>query len=206
MRDLTGETFGSLTVIGKAEDLNGRARQKCKCNKCGNVLDVLELGLLYRNPKCTCESKKALKDLKGKTIGQFYVIEKAESRRDSTGHLRGYWKCRCNKCGTVSEISAKNLNANKHLICRNCSNSTMPLGAAKPKLRMIYDRLNSYNSLCNEWRNSYPAFEKWAYDNGYDLEDKDNAFFIRLDQSQLYSPTNCVIQDRNNNPKIKFVI
>ena len=105
MRDLTEETFGSLTVIGKAEDLNGRARWKCKCNKCGNVLDVLELGLLYRSPKCTCESKKALKDLKGKTIGQFYVIEKAESRRDSTGHLRGYWKCRCNKCGAVSEKS-----------------------------------------------------------------------------------------------------
>ncbi|MBQ8044114.1 MAG: hypothetical protein IJ272_08225 [Clostridia bacterium] len=59
--------------------------------------------------------------------------------------------------------------------------------------------------VCNEWLNSYEAFEKWAYENGY----SDNALkysqtLDRIDNNEGYSPKNCrwvSMKIQNNNTR-----
>ena len=64
--------------------------------------------------------------------------------------------------------------------------------------------------LCEEWRRDYRAFEKWAYEHGYD----DNAeihqcSLDRIDNGKDYSPDNCRFvnnreqcNNKRNNKKI----
>lgn len=41
--------------------------------------------------------------------------------------------------------------------------------------------------VCKEWNNSFNAFEKWAYENGY----KDGLTIDRIDSDGNYTPVNC---------------
>lgn len=42
-------------------------------------------------------------------------------------------------------------------------------------------------TVCDEWRNSYSAFEKWAYSNGYSCD----LTIDRVNVNLGYSPDNC---------------
>jgi len=49
-------------------------------------------------------------------------------------------------------------------------------------------------TVCDEWKNDYLAFSKWAYSNGYKEEKnmKRNKLSIdRIDNSKGYNPSNC---------------
>jgi len=41
--------------------------------------------------------------------------------------------------------------------------------------------------MCEEWRNSYPAFEKWSLENGFEP----SLQIDRIDNSKGYDPSNC---------------
>ena len=58
LKDLTGQKFGRLTVIERAEnDKNGRARWKCICD-CGNEIIVASYNLIKTITRsCGCLSK-----------------------------------------------------------------------------------------------------------------------------------------------------
>jgi len=43
--------------------------------------------------------------------------------------------------------------------------------------------------VCDEWRNSFTSFEKWALDNGYTK----NSFIKLIDKNKDFSPDNCKI-------------
>ena len=46
--------------------------------------------------------------------------------------------------------------------------------------------------VCDEWKNSYKAFEEWAYANGYDDNAQLNQCTIdRIDTNGNYGPSNC---------------
>lgn len=53
--------------------------------------------------------------------------------------------------------------------------------------------------VCEEWRYNYPAFEKWALDNGYN----DYLTIDRLDSNKDYSPENCKWETVQNQQKNK---
>ena len=47
-------------------------------------------------------------------------------------------------------------------------------------------------TLCEEWENSFLAFKKWAYDNGYNENAPKGVCTIdRIDNSKGYYPDNC---------------
>lgn len=42
-------------------------------------------------------------------------------------------------------------------------------------------------TVCDEWRDSFPTFEEWAFANGY----SDELSIDRIDNNQGYMPNNC---------------
>lgn len=72
--DLTGETFGKLTVIGRAGEWNGSSKTvwKVKCNVCGRVYELNTNQLKHTN-QCSCIRSKRLKD--GQEIMEKFRVE-----------------------------------------------------------------------------------------------------------------------------------
>ena len=96
--DLTGQRFGKLTVIEKAETLNKNARFKCRCD-CGNEMIVESQKL--RNGKtnsCGCLRIEAIKKANtthGQTKARLYRIwhsMKSRCNYDFKGSERYYGK------------------------------------------------------------------------------------------------------------------
>ena len=60
-------------------------------------------------------------------------------------------------------------------------------------------------SVCDEWKNSFKEFEKWADEHGYN----DSLTIDRIDNTKGYSPDNCRIvsmKEQGNNRKSNRVI
>ena len=111
--DLTGETFGKLTVI---EHL-GNARYMCKC-ECGNTRVVR--GWDLKNNKATacleCSAKRRIEskldDITGQRFGKLVALK-------YLGHKK--WLCRCD-CGAEVEILSNNLKKeNGTRSCKSCA-------------------------------------------------------------------------------------
>lgn len=103
--DLTGRTFGRLTVIGQAEDYintNGThtAMWKCKCS-CGNNKEVFKRGANLKYdicPSCGCYRKEII--IKSQTkhndyeICGDYVIMYTSKREPFLVSIEDFWKVR----------------------------------------------------------------------------------------------------------------
>jgi hypothetical protein len=99
--DLTGRTFGRLTVIKRAENGKyGKVRWLCIC-ECGNETIVaagdLRNGIVV-SCKCFVKSKtseRCLKDLAGRIFGKLTVIRRI---KENNKHGHAHWLCKC-LCG-----------------------------------------------------------------------------------------------------------
>ena len=153
------------------------------------------------------ENKHRIKDIKGQRFGKLLVKEYVGSE-----NKRSMWLCLCD-CGKEKIISSKNILTNKVRSCgclkdKGLTRGDTVKGACGNRLYKIYKSMihrcyyksgRAYKNyggrgiaVCQEWLKSYATFEKWALENGYDI----NAPFgkctlDRIDVNGNYEPSNC---------------
>ena len=108
--DLTGQRFGRLVVLERAENKNKRTFWKCECD-CGNVC-AIRADKLKSNHTTSCgcvhkenTTKANFKDETGKQYGLLSVIKQIEEK-DSNGITM--WVCRC-ECGNEIIVRGSSL-------------------------------------------------------------------------------------------------
>jgi len=121
--DLTGKTFGKLTVTSMSEERGNRGviQWNCRCS-CGNHHLVTGGSLTSGNTtKCKC-CRYALQvnDLTGQTFGKLTVADMAEGR-SSDGGIQ--WVCKC-ACGNFRTVIGSELRRNSATCCSICARSS----------------------------------------------------------------------------------
>lgn len=108
--NLIGRVFGQLTVIDRAENIDGRTAWLCECS-CENQCVVRSSHLKSGNTKsCGCQSAinlmagKNKNDLTGQVFGKLTALYPTEKR------INGFvvWQCQC-KCGNMKEATSTHL-------------------------------------------------------------------------------------------------
>ena len=112
LKDLTGQKFGRLTVIERAENAKcGKTRWLCKCDCSNEVVvqgDHLKCGLTQ---SCGCLGGGKLKDLTGMKFGRLTVLERAENKGTRT-----CWLCKCD-CGNEVTVLGEDLKSGHTQSC-----------------------------------------------------------------------------------------
>ena len=115
-QDLTGQTFGRLTVMYELpERKNGKVQWHCKCS-CGNEKDILSTQLTSgKTQSCGCLQKERTSqvnkkniDLTGQTFGRLTVIKRSPTSAK--------WLCQC-ECGNVTEVTTTHLKSGHTKSC-----------------------------------------------------------------------------------------
>lgn len=113
-KDETGNRYGNLVVIEKAQEKIGKhAAWKCKCD-CGNIITVkgssLRDGTKKRCPECS--RRNSITDETGNIYGDLTVI--GPDGQDQ--YRKALWKCRC-CCGKEISVAGTVLRQYKKLNC-----------------------------------------------------------------------------------------
>lgn len=217
-KDLTGQRFGKLLVIGKAEDKiskSGRIRKRWKCQcDCGNVKEILGENLTSGNTQscgCIANENKEL-DFIGAKFGRLTVTKRIENQIDKNGKPHSTWECKC-ECGNVVAVRGTYLKSGAVKSCgclnKDALRSMLTIhGESRTRLYKIWAGIkercynvndNEYNNyggrgiiMADEWLNNYRAFREWAYSNGYHEDpNKEPCSIDRIDNNGNYSPENC---------------
>ena len=125
--DLSGQSFGRLTVLYRSTDemmSNGNTtpRYACIC-ECG--VQILVRATSLKNGHTTscrsCNNKtsllgKNLEDLTGQVFNRWTVIKRGKGKKEPRGRYATTWLCRC-ECGTEKEIRAGSLKGGTTFSC-----------------------------------------------------------------------------------------
>ena len=172
-KDLTGKTFGRLTVLGLDKEANKinkikknyKTRYICKC-ECGTIKSIEGSNLKSGDVRsCGClnrekASERAFRDLTGRTFGRLRVLELDKIKNEECakkGSYSKYYICQC-ECGTVKSIEGGNLRSG-HTISCGCyhkevlENSYEDLSGKKSNMltairRVYIDSKNEYYWEC----------------------------------------------------------
>ena len=162
---------------------------------------------------------KTKQDLTGKRYGRLFVSEEAPPYISPNGNKEIRWLCHCD-CGKTVVVNAGNLRSGHTLSCGCLRKDSAKIigastrihgGASGNKRERLYkvwsnmkDRCyNPHNSrykdwggrgieVCQEWKESYSEFRRWAIEHGYDKTAKRGACTLdRIDVDGDYCPSNC---------------
>ena len=118
--DLTGQTFGKLTVLEEAQERNksGSVCWVCQC-ECGNIVTVSGDNLRRNHTKsCGCQKKESAQkrviDLTGQRFGMITVKQKAVNPYKNR---HTYWLCDCDCGKTNILIDGANLKSGRTQSC-----------------------------------------------------------------------------------------
>lgn len=150
-------------------------------------------------------------DLTGQTFGRLTVTKYVGV---GSSH-RTLWECQC-ECGksTIVESYSLRRGATKSCGCllQEYLHSPKKGGATHGKTntrlyhvwrgmkqRCLDPNHKNYHryggrgiTICDEWMDDFPAFEKWAIDNGYDaMAPRGHCTLDRIDNDGNYEPDNC---------------
>lgn len=152
------------------------------------------------------------KDLVGLRFGMLAVISKADDYVTSAGRRYARWNCACD-CGKNKVVRGTHLTSGATVSC-GCYRESQLLkaltthGQKHHRLYGVWCNMKNrcYNknvkcypryggrgiSVCDEWKDSFETFYKWAIQNGYD----DSAEYMqctldRIDVNGNYCPENC---------------
>ena len=130
-KDLTGQTFGMLTVLYRTDDYvtpKGKHETKfhCKC-ECGNETDVLSSSLRNgRTKSCGCnisitskaraQKRWADREIVGTQIGRLFVLERADDYVSPKGYKQPRYECQC-ECGNITTVLGCDLRQGKVTSC-----------------------------------------------------------------------------------------
>lgn len=143
------------------------------------------------------------KDLAGKKYGRLFVVK----HLGSDDQNQALWLCKCD-CGNEHIVTGHNLIRGRTKSCGCLKNelSSKRLkthGKSKTRLYDIWIAMKQrcYNTnhshyknygergilICDEWKNSFEVFAKWAFENGYN----NNLTIDRININGNYEPSNC---------------
>lgn len=138
--DLTGQTYGELTVISYAGHKNGRTAWNCLCS-CGNQCIVTAHDLRSGHTKsCGCLKKgRGIINLQGYRSGYLVAIRPTE-KRTSKGSV--IWECECMNCGKKIELSEDAIKHGSYISC-----GCMRLANGK----RLHSSMHFYEGTCLEY-------------------------------------------------------
>lgn len=168
-----------------------------------------------------------IKDLTGQRFGRIVVLEDTHTRDKYRNEI---WKCRCD-CGKIILKSSELLRSKNSNSCgclaseltriRNKRMFTTHGYGNEDRLHRIWIGIKTrcYNKkdsgyknygargivMCDEWKEDFMNFRKWAMANGY----KENLSIDRIDNNGNYRPDNCrwaTLEQQGNNKRNNYFI
>ena len=215
--DLTGQRFGRLSVISKAERRLGPSGSSsimwnCLCD-CGNKCVVSSANLRNGAKSCGCLRREIAKNQAENIVGNRYGRLVALDRAPNRGKIT-YWKCVCD-CGKEVVVRTADLKNGQTRSCgclhseqlaerhrtHNKTNTRLYRVYRSIIKRCYYSKCNGFNyyggrgiTVCDEWlgKNGFQNFWDWAYANGYDENaPRGQCTIDRIDVNGNYEPSNC---------------
>jgi hypothetical protein len=154
LKDLTGMTFGRLTVIERADDYvrtSGRREScwSCECS-CPNKTRKTIVGSSLTSGhtiSCGCYGKEMARasrftDLSGQVFGKLTVIRLDASKK------RIHWLCRCFCDGKIISVDTASLN-NGHTTSCGCSSESLIATQLKSYFTENYNAKTEYKLMKN---------------------------------------------------------
>ena len=176
-KDLTGQTFGYLTVIRKTgKRHSGSIIWECQC-RCGNIVEINSVYLLNGDTtSCGCYQKERIHErCASKLIGQRFGKLVVEEETDKRYYKTIIWKCKCD-CGNYIEVPTTSLT--RHL--------TASCGCVKSHGERKIVKILSQNNIPFETQKS---FSTCVFDTGrrgfFDFY-VNNSYLIEYDGEQHF--------------------
>jgi hypothetical protein len=194
-KDLTGQSFNHLTVMGLSQTQNKTHLQwDCSC-KCGKTISCSREKLLKRAYSCGCILKTrrtTIKNLVNKRFGRLIVLE----RDNNPLYQIVKWKCKCD-CGKIKTIRAETLTKGYTKSC-GCYSKEIRSGVNS---NLWNPSLSQEEREKNTIRNYNPKLQKWRKE----VFERDN-YTCQITGQIGGKLVSHHLESWNSNPKLRFNI